>query len=67
MKNLIAEYVIICRNIFNEEPETFIATVDDIREKINKKEKNGKKSYWIQPKDYEKFQDKWEKIGLGVK
>jgi hypothetical protein len=40
----------------------------EIRETVHRGEKDGKVSYWLQPRDYviEKFCEKWERIGSGL-
>lgn len=63
-KELIAEYIVICRKVHCGSPEVFIAKIDDIRCKITQREKNGKKSYWLEIKDYENFKG-WDEIGEG--
>lgn len=67
LDNLIADYIIICRKIFEERPEIFIAKAEEVRPRIHQGIKDGKKSYWLQPKGYEVFRDKWDKIGDGYK
>ncbi len=59
---IIADYLIICRNVF-EIPEIFITTFKDIESQIHRGERGGKISYWLQPKDYEGFKNNWELIG----
>jgi len=63
--NMIAEFVIICRNVREAKPENFVCTEEELKHSIHKGIKNGKVSYWFQPKDYEQFKDKWKKIGIG--
>jgi len=65
LDNLVAEYVIICRKVFVEKPEMFIIKSNEVKEDIHKREKDNKISYWLQPKDYEKYKDKWDTIGDG--
>lgn len=48
--NLMGDYVIICRNILTE-PEIFVGSNAEIRDRIHRGEKNGRISYWLQPKD----------------
>lgn len=43
----------------------FVAKIDEIKNHIHEGIKNGKKSYWLQPKDYEDFKDNWSIIGDG--
>lgn len=61
MNNLIAEYIVICRKVLDEKPEIFIAKTVEIKPRI----KNVQGGYWLEPKDYEVFKDKWGKIGKG--
>jgi len=63
--DIIAEYVIICRKVFDEKPEMFIIKSDKVKDNIHKEEKDNKISYWLEPKDYEKYKDKWDTIGSG--
>ena len=64
LPDFIAEFLIICRNVF-EDPEAFIINSNEIKNRIHEGVKDNKKSYWLQPKDYEEFKNKWEKIGNG--
>ena len=56
----------VCRNV-REKPESFILTPDEVRKLADPKEKDGKVSVWLQPRDYEakEYRDAWERIGLG--
>ena len=65
LDNLVAEYVIICRKVFDEKPEMFIIKSNEVKEDIHKGKKDNEISYWLQPKDYEKYKDKWDTIGDG--
>lgn len=65
LDNLIAEYMVICRKVFDEKPEIFVARMHEIREKIIKRAKGERLSHWLDTSDYEPFKDKWEKIGDG--
>jgi hypothetical protein len=64
LDSLYADYLIICRNVLKQ-PEIFIAKIADIMTSIHKGEKDGRLSYWLQPKDYEIFKDSWDVIGKG--
>jgi hypothetical protein len=69
INNLIAKYVIICRKVFDKDkpPEMFIIPSSEVKENIHKVVKDNKISYWLRPKDYEKYKDKWDTIGNGYK
>ena len=62
--SLYADYLIICRNVLKQ-PEIFITNIIDIRNIIHKGEKDGRFSYWLQLKDYERFKDNWDIVGKG--
>ena len=67
LENLFGDYLVICRKVFEDRPEIFIAKIDYIKNSglICEENKDGKKSYWFQPKEYEQFKDNWEIIGDG--
>lgn len=60
---LIADFFIIIRNVMEEigKLECYITTPESIKNKIHEgvSPKTGKKSYWLQPNDYEEFQNNW--------
>ena len=62
--SLFADYLIICRNI-SKNPELFITSTNKIKVDIHKGEKDGRISYWLQPKHYEMYKDNWNEIGQG--
>jgi hypothetical protein len=61
----IADFIVICRQVFDEQPDVFITTFNDIEGLIHRGVKNETVSYWLQPKDYERFRNRWDKIGKG--
>jgi hypothetical protein len=64
LETFFADYLIICVNVLNE-PELFVTTPTQIRQKIHKGEKDGRISYWLQPKDYLEFRDTWKIVPSG--
>lgn len=65
IKNLIAEYLIICRKVLNDRPEIFISKIDFIKVRVHEGRKGNKVSYWLNPKEYEDLKDNWGIIGDG--
>jgi hypothetical protein len=67
LNNLIAEYVIIFRKVFEDKPEMFIIPSSEVKEKIHKvgKDNKNKISYWLETEDYEEYRDKWDAVGEG--
>ena len=48
-------------------PEVFIMLPDEVRELAHRGEKNGRVSFWLQPKSYDcdDYRDAWDRIGRG--
>ena len=67
LDHLFADYVVVCRRVIEEHPECFILTSDEVRELVHRGEKDGRISYWLQPREYEaqQFQEEWDRIGSG--
>ncbi len=67
LENLFGDYLIICRKVFDDKPEIFITKINEIKNKslIHEGIKNNKRSFWLQPKDYEQFENNWKIIGEG--
>lgn len=67
LDNLLADFFVVCRNISKDVPQCFILSPGEVRGLAWHNEKEGKSSYWLQPKQYEaaKFAEAWELIGTG--
>ena len=67
-QDLFADFVVVCRHVIRETPECFVLTPAEIRKRVHRGEKNGKISFWLQPRDYttEEFREKWDRIGSGL-
>ena len=68
LDHLFADFVVVCRHVIRETPECFVLTPGEVRRLAHRGEKNGKVSFWLQPRDYatEEFREKWERIGSGL-
>lgn len=68
LDHLFADFVVVCRHVIREIPECFVLKPSEIRKLVHKGVKNGKTSYWLQPRDYatDGFREKWERIGSGL-
>jgi len=63
--NLFADWFVICQGVsIHNEPTCFILQEKEIKDSIHTGQKDGKISYWLQPKAYEKeeFKEKWNRI-----
>ena len=65
LDNLLADYLVVCSKVIEDNPECFILTQEEVRELANRNEKGGKVSYWLELRDYdaERFREKWDRIG----
>ncbi|QRF75904.1 hypothetical protein Thermo_01413 [Thermoplasmatales archaeon] len=63
--SLIAEYIFIVNNVY-EMPNLYIVDTSTAKPRIHEGIKNGRKSYWFQPRDYDEFKDNWDIIGQGA-
>lgn len=61
----IAEYVIVCRKVFDDKPEMFILKGAEVKKSVHVGVGSYGESHWLQPKDYEGFKDRWSIIGDG--
>jgi hypothetical protein len=71
LDHLFADFVVVCRHAVREPPELpecFVLTPEEIRKVVHKGVKEGRVSYWLQPKDYAKpeFLERWDRIGSGL-
>jgi hypothetical protein len=62
LDNLFADHFVICRRIASERPECFVLSPEDVRERAYK---SIKKNFWLRPRYYEEFRDRWDRIGSG--
>ena len=67
LDGLLGDFFVICRNVALDTPECFVLTPAEVRDLAHRGEKDGKTSFWLQPKQYETldFHDKWNRIGKG--
>jgi hypothetical protein len=71
LDHLFADFVVVCRHVLRKTPECFVLTSEEVRRLARQaypKKKEGKVSFWLQPRDYgtDEFLEKWERIGLGL-
>jgi hypothetical protein len=65
LDKVMGDYWVIVSNLQGGEPTTFVLEPEEIKALAHRGEKDGRVSYWLQPKEYEKerFQGAWERIG----
>jgi hypothetical protein len=67
LEGLLGDFFVVCRDVALDTPECFVLIPEEVRKLAHKGEKEGKVSYWLQPKHYavSEFREKWERIGKG--
>lgn len=64
IEKLLGDFWVIVNNV-EDAPRVFIMIPQEVRERAHRGEKDGKVSFWMQPKSYERdeFRGKWDRIG----
>lgn len=67
LDNLFGDFFVVCNNAASDAPECYVLTPAEVASLAHKGEKDGKFSYWLQPKHYAvaQFYEKWLRIGKG--
>ena len=68
LDQLMGDFWIIVNRVADERsPAAFVLTPDEVKRLAHRGEKDGRVSYWLQPKDYEQgpFREAWDRIGRG--
>ncbi len=65
LDKLIGDYFIVCSKIATV-PECFVLTPNEVKSLAHRGEKEGRVSYWLQPKDYgvDSFREAWSRLQL---
>lgn len=68
MNNLFADFFVVCSKVALENPECFVLIPSEVRNLAQRGEKEGRISYWLQPKEYavDSFREAWKRIGDGT-
>ena len=64
LSKIMADFWVIINNATSESPNAYIMLPDEVKDLAHRGEKEGRVSYWLQPKAYavEEFREKWERI-----
>ena len=67
LTNLFGDFFVVCRRLEAATPECFVLTPSEVQALAHRGEKDGKVSFWLQPKQYatDQFRENWERIGFG--
>ena len=66
-EKLMGDYWVIVTEALTEKPSCYILTPHQVQRMAHRGEKDGRISYWLQPKQYavQDYLEKWELIGRG--
>lgn len=66
LEKVMGDYWIIVNNVAKE-PNVFILLPEEVKSQAVRNEKDGRISYWLEPKTYDvpEFKEAWHKIGEG--
>ena len=65
LDGLMGDFFVVCRNVTRDSPECFVLTPKEVRSLAHRGERNGRISYWLQPKHYavDTYREAWDRIG----
>lgn len=66
--NILADYLVVCSKVIEDNPVCFILTQEEVRGLANRNKKGGRVSFWLELRDYEteQFRETWGRIGSRV-
>jgi hypothetical protein len=64
LDKIMGDFWVIVNNVL-EKPKTFIMRSSEVRERVGRREKDGRVSYWLGYSKYERdeYRDAWDRIG----
>ena len=65
---VVGDFVVVCRAVLTESPESFLLTPEEARAAAVSLEKDGHTTFWLQPKAYDRpeFREAWSRLGVGA-
>lgn len=68
LDKVMGDFWIVLNSLDSGKPRTYILLPHEVRAMAHRGEKEGKISYWLQPRKYvvEEFEEKWRRIGAGL-
>lgn len=67
LDKVMGDFWVVVNNLASESPRAFILLPDEIKTLAHRGEKEGRVSFWLQPRAYctPEFEESWERIGFG--
>lgn len=67
LDRVMGDFWVVVTSVGSALPVAFVLLPSEIQELAHRGEKDGRVSYWLQPRQYdqEKFREAWQRIGIG--
>jgi len=64
-ERLMGDYFVVCCNLGLSQPECFILRPAEVKARAHRGEKEGRVSFWLQPKAYavDQYREAWDQLG----
>ena len=68
LDRVLGDFVVLCRSVLSDAPESFLLTPEEARAAAEPVEKDGTVSFWLPPRAYDQpeFREAWLRLGVGV-
>lgn len=67
LDKLMGDFWVIVTNVASKNPTAFVLTPDEVKRLAHRGVKEGRVSFWLQPKGYDRemFREAWDRLGRG--
>jgi hypothetical protein len=67
VNEMMGDFWIVVNDAASDVPKCYILRPPEVKALAHRGEKDGRVSYWLQPRDYavDKFEERWSRIGRG--
>lgn len=68
LDSIMGDYWAIVNDVISASPRTFILLPSEVRATAHRSERDGKVTYWLEPKDYEldSYREAWGRLGQPI-
>ena len=68
LDKIMGDFWVVVNNVL-EKPNAFVMLPSEVKRDVHRGEKDGRVSYWLQPKSYDRdeYREAWDRIGHGDK
>lgn len=68
LRLVAGDFVVVCRSVLTDSPECFILTPEEARDAAVAVERDGRTTFWLQARAYDRpeLREAWPRLGVGV-